>query len=183
MQMKLKYYMRGLGIGIILTTIILSINNKTKDITDQEIINRAKKLGMVEAKTQDNKIEDMLDHIKNTTITPTTNPDQTKISISPNPTSSPTPTPETKMATVSPKPKKTVTPTKKAELNITISIIKGMSSDHVSKLLYEKGLVKDAEEFNQYLIKQGNASRIRVGEYTITKGTTYKEIMNQIISK
>ena len=47
--MKLKYYLRGLGIGIIVTTIILMIaysGNKTEP-TDAEIIARAEKLGMV----------------------------------------------------------------------------------------------------------------------------------------
>ncbi len=47
--MKLKYYLRGLGIGIIITTIILSITFKTDtpQMSDQEIIAKAKQLGMV----------------------------------------------------------------------------------------------------------------------------------------
>ena len=47
--MKLKYYLRGLGIGIIVTTIILSITFKTDtpQMSDQEIIAKAKQLGMV----------------------------------------------------------------------------------------------------------------------------------------
>ena len=48
--MKVKYYMRGLGIGIILTTLILSIGNTNEKLTDKEIMARAKELGMV---TQD----------------------------------------------------------------------------------------------------------------------------------
>lgn len=48
--MKLKSYLRGLGIGIIVTTIILVIafNGRNKTMTDADVIARAKALGMVE---------------------------------------------------------------------------------------------------------------------------------------
>lgn len=47
--MKLKYYLRGLGIGIIVTTIILMIGfaNQDNSMSDEEIIARAAQLGMV----------------------------------------------------------------------------------------------------------------------------------------
>ena len=48
--MKLKYYLRGLGIGIICTAIIMGIalsGNKRETLTDAEIIERARLLGMV----------------------------------------------------------------------------------------------------------------------------------------
>lgn len=47
--MKLKYYLRGLGIGIIVTTIILAVSfsKREVEISDEEIIERALQLGMV----------------------------------------------------------------------------------------------------------------------------------------
>ncbi|MBP3488265.1 MAG: hypothetical protein J6K53_07705 [Roseburia sp.] len=47
--MKLKYYLRGLGIGIIVTTIILmiSFSGRTEEMSDEEVIARASQLGMV----------------------------------------------------------------------------------------------------------------------------------------
>ncbi len=47
--MKLKYYLRGLGIGIIVTTIILMVSFSQRDnsISDEEVIARAEVLGMV----------------------------------------------------------------------------------------------------------------------------------------
>ena len=47
--MKLKYYLRGLGIGIIITSIILMIasSGSKTEMTDAEIIKRAEELGMV----------------------------------------------------------------------------------------------------------------------------------------
>lgn len=46
--MKLKYYLRGLGIGIIVTTIILMISFSIhkEEISDEQIIARAEALGM-----------------------------------------------------------------------------------------------------------------------------------------
>ena len=45
--MKLKYYLRGLGIGIILTTLIITISGNRNKLSDSEIITRAMELGMV----------------------------------------------------------------------------------------------------------------------------------------
>lgn len=46
--MKLKYYLRGLGLGVIVAAIVLSFSGKTEELTDAEIKMRATKLGMVE---------------------------------------------------------------------------------------------------------------------------------------
>ncbi len=49
--MERKYYLRGLGLGIAMTAIIMGValpGNKTRTMTDEEIIARAKELGMVE---------------------------------------------------------------------------------------------------------------------------------------
>lgn len=59
--MKLKYYLRGLGVGIICTAVIMGIatSGKSKErLTDAEIIERARLLGMVmaeEAKDEEPK--------------------------------------------------------------------------------------------------------------------------------
>ena len=47
--MRLKYYLRGLGIGIVVTAIILTITNAglEKPLTDEQIMERAEKLGMI----------------------------------------------------------------------------------------------------------------------------------------
>ncbi|MBQ9989702.1 MAG: hypothetical protein IJP31_01980 [Lachnospiraceae bacterium] len=48
--MSLKHYLRGLGIGILITAVILAITGKTEKMTDAEIKIRAAQLGMVEEK-------------------------------------------------------------------------------------------------------------------------------------
>ena len=48
--MKLKYYLRGMGIGIILTAIVMgfALGGRKATISDAEVIQRAKALGMVD---------------------------------------------------------------------------------------------------------------------------------------
>lgn len=48
--MKLKYYLRGLGIGIIVTAVIMGVSSggKQTEMTDAQIIAKAKELGMVD---------------------------------------------------------------------------------------------------------------------------------------
>lgn len=58
--MKLKYYLRGLGIGIICTAIIMGIalsGNKKETMTDTEILERARLLGMVMPEEKDGASE------------------------------------------------------------------------------------------------------------------------------
>ena len=61
--MKLKYYLRGLGVGIVVTTLILLIvfNTTGKNISDDEIKARAKELGMVEKEVDDTTSGKLLD--------------------------------------------------------------------------------------------------------------------------
>lgn len=48
--MNLKYYLRGLGLGIIMTAVIMGMiwPKKEETLTDSEIAERAKELGMIE---------------------------------------------------------------------------------------------------------------------------------------
>lgn len=131
--MKRKYYMRGLGLGILVTAILcaVALPKKTEPMTDEEIIARAEELGYV--KDEAGVTADDIDKIKDkektsgtpgATKTPdpaeeadvTKNPDGT-----PGPTQSPVPTPDAPEppeepdkpdvpATPSPKPTATTVP-------------------------------------------------------------------------
>lgn len=52
--MKLRYYLRGIGLGIIVAAAICmcaTINNKKTELTDDQIKERAEALGMIDSKT------------------------------------------------------------------------------------------------------------------------------------
>ena len=67
--MKLKYYLRGMGIGIILTAIVMgfALGGRKATLSDAEIIQRAKTLGMVDGEngvlldSQDQEGEETVD--------------------------------------------------------------------------------------------------------------------------
>lgn len=102
--MKRKYYMRGLGLGILVTAILcaVALPKKTEPMTDEEVIARATELGYVKKEggvTADdiNKIKEnenvsgtpVASQTPDTTANPEATPEGT-----PGPTSSPVPTPE-----------------------------------------------------------------------------------------
>ena len=80
--MKLKYYLRGLGLGIVLTAILMGVvlGRRTSKMSDEEVIKRAKQLGMVEAEStlssysETAKSPEVTDETNNTT--PDTEVDQ-----------------------------------------------------------------------------------------------------------
>ncbi len=47
--MNLKYYLRGLGIGVFVTAVIMGIASGKEQMTDEEVRLRARELGMVES--------------------------------------------------------------------------------------------------------------------------------------
>ncbi len=121
--MKRKYYMRGLGIGVIITAILftLAFPKNKPEMTEAEIIAKAKELGYVK-KTEGVTPED-INKIKeqegigttpeatpDSTVTPDTTPEP---SGTPGPTASPVPTPDAPIPPEEPdKPEVPETPTK-----------------------------------------------------------------------
>lgn len=195
--MKLKYYMRGLGIGIILTALVLSISYhsaRKNDLSDKEIINRAEKLGMV--MQEESSLDVALDNVKNSkpspevtpliTVTPaltlaaTLTPSET-----PEPTLAPVPTvaPEPTLApepTIAPEPTETIS-TSDETSDITFTVLKGMDSGDVADVLFQNGLISDVHEFDQYLIGIEKASHIKAGTFTLPKNATYEEIADKLV--
>ena len=87
--MKLKYYLRGIGIGMLVTALILSISylNHNK-MSDEEVKKRAKELGMVESTSlieASAVLSSDSGEVAVTTKAPTPEPEKTE---------TPTPTPE-----------------------------------------------------------------------------------------
>lgn len=200
--MKLKYYLRGLGIGILVTTVILSLAGVgRKNMTDEEVVKRAKELGMVESTL----LSDLPDQTKTDEVRPT----EPEISLQPE-TSEPEPeesasTPETPEAPeetpVAPEetpeaPKETPvvpeeTPVSPEDGNpdipagetVTLVIGRGESSTTVSKNLKKAGIVEDAAAFDRFLCNNGYDKKIITGTYEIPYGASEEEIAKIITRK
>ncbi len=203
--MNLKYYLRGLGIGIIVTALILgfSVGGKEKTLSNEEIKERAKELGMTEENvvladlvSDDSEGEEKPE--ENTAGPEAENvssmPDQTE---KPEETMVPEKTPEatpsaaaTVTPTASPKveeeptatPKQTPSATPEAESTvgskdtITIQIVSGDTSYSISGKLEEAGLVTSAYEYDLYLCEKGYDKRLNVGTFEVPIGAGPEEI-------
>ena len=184
--MKLKYYLRGLGIGILVTTVILSLASVgRKNMTDEEVVKRAKELGMVESTL----LSDLPDQTKTDEVRPT----EPEISLQPE-TSEPeesASTPETPEAPeetpvapedtpVSPEDGNPDTPTGET---VTLVIGRGERSTTVSKNLKKAGIVEDAAAFDRFLCNNGYDKKIITGTYEIPYGASEEEIAKIITRK
>lgn len=197
--MKLKYYLRGLGIGMAVTALILGISfsgrqgQEAQTLTDEQIRERASELGMVDSS------ELTLAALQNSAQPQTTmEPEVTekpKLTADPETTTEPEATAEPK-ATAEPEttaaPEMTTEPeaTKEPELitapeqsQTTITIKKGSDSESVSRMFYEAGLVENAKAFDNYLCNNGYSRSINPGIYEIAPGTSEEEIAKIITGK
>ena len=198
--MKLKYYLRGLGIGILVTTVILSLAGVgRKNMTDEEVVKRAKELGMVESTL----LSELPDQTKAEEVRPTepeNSPapeETTTTSETPAAPEETTTTPETPAAPeettttqetptapeetpVSPEDGNPDTPTGET---VTLVIGRGESSTTVSKNLKKAGIVEDAAAFDRFLCNNGYDKKIITGTYEIPYGASEEEIAKIITRK
>lgn len=171
--MRLKYYLKGLGIGMIVAALLMGIATREPvTMTDEEIKIRAKELGMVEQKT-------LADTIKSTEAPKET---QEPPKVTEAPTEKPVVTEEpiiteAPIATEEPtaEPVNTEVPDITTE-TIIFEIQKGESSDSISKNLEEMGLVESATSYNQYLCNNGYDRKLNIGTYELKVGMTEEEI-------
>ena len=175
--MKLKYYLRGLGIGILVTAAILTIVYHTKgSMSDSQIKKRAAQLGMVMASTE----EDTL--FAQTTQADTTIEETGTISVEETTTVVETTEAVTEAPTEKPTEAPTKAPTEPAAAEAVLTISPGMYSESVSAELVRLGIITNQKEFNSYLVNNGYAERIQTGDFKVKADMSYDEIA-RIITK
>ena len=197
--MKLKYYLRGLGIGMIVTALILGISFSNRQeqtaqgMTDDQIRERAAELGMVDSseltlaalqngakQPTENATEDPVETQgqKETTEVAETTADLQETQTTAETATAPENTAE---------PETTIVPENTAEtdqeLDTGITIQRGDDSGSVSRKLYEAGLVENAKAFDNYLCHNGYSRSINPGTYEIEPGTSEEEIAKIITGK
>lgn len=190
--MKLKYYLRGLGIGIITTAFISSIANGigNKSLTTEQIIQRAKELGMVTQEEYNTVNSDLADAKKDLKDIQKQTSDEKEPVKEPVKEPEPSNEDEKEADTSTDNNKEISDNTKSTETYIegsvsestivTFNITPGMSSEAISKLLKEKGIIPDANEFNQYVIDTGNVNNLQIGEYEVKSGESYDTIIGKL---
>ena len=182
--MERKYYLRGLGIGIVVTAIIMGIATSGKrGMTDEEIIARAKELGMVENTVLSEKTEEEAeteaavdianaeDATEKSAIEETKKP-ETSTEQKQN-TTEETKKPETST-------EQQTTDDKKEDITSavvkTITVNSGDGSYTVAKKLAEAGVVTSAENFDTYLCQNGYDKKLRTGNFSIPADASDEQI-------
>ncbi len=208
--MKLKYYLRGLGIGVLVSAFIMGAAINGEAMTDEEIKARAAELGMTEqrAVVLSDLIRDKNEGSANANDGNTTEPSDEEGTQASDGTGeaggengeageSSEGSEETEDESEEQTGKSTdesEEPTENSEELaegseenggevITIVIERGDSSLSVSRRLAEAGLVADAGEYDRYLCNNGYSKRIRMGTYKITMGSSEEEIAEIIMGK
>lgn len=197
--MKLKYYLRGLGIGMIVTALILGISFSSRQeqasqpMTDDQIRERAAELGMVDsseltlaalqnsAKQQAESTPEETTEIQEQKEITGEATEETETNAEPQEMQTETAEPET---TASPEPAAEPETTAAEQTQTAgITINRGADSGSVSRQLYEAGLVENAKAFDNYLCNNGYSRSINPGTYEIAPGTSEEEIAKIITGK
>ncbi len=184
--MKLRPYLRGLGIGMIVTALILHFSMKnanSSEMTDSEIKARAAELGMIENTVLSNTVSQQSVSVDFSEIIEgddepeiMAEPSEEPV-IEPSPAPSATPSPSVAPSVVA-SPADTDTPVN----YVTVTVVSGDSSYAVAKKVYDAGLVTSTALFDQYLCANGYDRFISVGQHRIPVDATDEEIAKILTS-
>ena len=203
MNAKIKYYLRGLGTGIIITTLVLSIAFATRgksgsNSSDELLKNEGTGKVTSESSTEESSKEKKTTKKENskkettkkettkkeTTKKETTKKETTKKETTEKTTKKETTTEEVTTEEVTTEEAATQEPTTKKSQSsgetVEISIYSGMTSEEFCENLKQAGIIEDANDFNWYLNDNGYIRRIQVGTFTINKGDDYYAIAQKI---
>ena len=169
--MNLKYYLRGLGLGIVLTAVLLGITagSRKESLTDEEIILRAKTLGMVE----ETVLNDSVTKAKDETQTQLRNQiqDEVKGELEAQLRSEIRAEIEEEYAAAALAAAEAEPP---APISFTVEL--GETPYGIGERLEEEGMVSSASEFDKFLMNNGYDRRIVAAEYDIPVGADMETI-------
>lgn len=196
--MRLKYYLRGLGLGIIFAVFIMMVGyrNHGSSMSDSEIIEKAKALGMVETedssgmkndKKTNNKTDKKSDKKTDTsepdttiadtsaaedTQTGTDNTDADNIAGT---ADADTTAPSDVAASDAAQPQQNTT--------FTVTVGSGDTCRMIAERLQAAGIIDDAEKFRTYMGQKGVDQFIADGSHEIPYGASYDDIINILTQK
>lgn len=188
--MRLKYYLRGLGLGIIFTCLMFMLfSNKKADNTDQMDVNQQMETTTETLSSQtsgddkndtanDEAVSGGADVQNNTDAEADVNAQNNTDAQNPadNQTGESDTTDTSNQTDDSDITGETGTDDVQDEY-VTLVIEKGDIARDVAESLYEDGIIDDVESFRKYLGETGVSRTLHAGEYNIKVGSTYEEIV------
>ena len=201
--MKLRTYLRGLGLGLIVAALVTGVGSQ-QTMSDEQIKSRAKELGMMEGHTYLNQVDAAIETEETAETEETTETEETVETEETTETEetvetvivetlesesrveleSETAAEETKAQETAPEAESEPVEESReqpvedtmAPETVTFQIHSGDSSVSVAKRLAEAGLVGDAKAFDRYLCQNGYDKKIRTGTYEIQSDSSNEEI-------
>ncbi len=203
--MKIQYYLRGLGIGIIVTALVMGITKDRKEpLTEAEIRAMALEIGMVDSnslKLTDTQASGEPDSFSGTPEpgepsgdegpgegedgeepeepeepSGDERPGEGEDGEEPGEPSGDERQEEGEDGEEPEEPEEPSGDEGQPDEGITVEIEPGAGSRAICRMLEEAGLIEDADSFDRYLIDNGYSKRIRMGTYVIIPGTDPEEI-------
>ena len=192
--MRLKYYLRGLGLGIIFAVIIMMIgfHGNKQSMSDTEIIEKAKTLGMVEAKNISGTVADEYNSEKTDSSAANSDDSSQKAKTEQDSQMQDSQTAQedtqqedTQQEDTQPAAdakQETVEP-QDAVTTYTISVTSQDTCRTIAEKLKALNLVDDAEQFRIYMGQKGADHFIADGEHVIPQGASYDDIITILTQK
>ncbi len=154
--MRLKYYLRGLGLGIIFAVIIMMIgfHDNKQSMSDTEIIEKAKTLGMVEAKNISGTVADEYNSEKTDSSAANSDASSQKAETEQDSQMQDSQTAQEDTQQAADAKQETVEP-QDAVTTYTISVTSQDTCRTIAEKLKALNLVDDAEQFRIYMGQKG----------------------------
>ncbi len=208
--MKLKYYLRGLGIGIVVTALLMGYSNKNRAAEPKAEVATEETAGDLladrngEAITEEVIEQSTVENVTVETDSAETSEEETSQEETASELESSTQEAETITETESvtetetesvqaeettDKKEQTQSSTEAdagnalPQTTIEINIVRGDDSGTVARKLQNAGMVESATEYDAYLMQHGYDKKIRVGKVEIPVDATWQEIAEYISGK
>lgn len=209
-KMKLKYYLRGLGIGIVVTALLMGYSNKNRAAEPKAEVATEETAGDLlvdrngEATTEEVIEQSTVENVTVETDSAETSEEETSQQETASELESSTQEAETITETESvtetetesvqaeettDKKEQTQSSTEAdagnalPQTTIEINIVRGDDSGTVARKLQNAGMVESATEYDAYLMQHGYDKKIRVGKVEIPVDATWQEIAEYISGK
>ena len=208
--MKLKYYLRGLGIGIAVTALLMGYSNKNRAAEPKAEVATEETAGdLLADRNGEATTEEVMEQstVENVTVeTDSAETSEEEISQQGTASELESSTQEAETITETESVTETETESVQAEettdkkeqtqssteadagnalpqTTIEINIVRGDDSGTVARKLQNAGIVESATEYDAYLMQHGYDKKIRVGKVEIPVDATWQEIAEYISGK
>ena len=176
--MKLKYYLRGAGIGIVATTLVFSIANAVSSANKR----------LVTGTEQASSESSVLAYTQKDTQAETTKEQTTAVQEETTTQEETTIGQETMAATEASEPETQGQPQTRAALylpgdEVQIEIGSGYTATQVADMFLSAGIISDRDGFIGYMAASGNSTKMIAGTHIVKKNDSFENLANVITSR